>query len=183
MKGISIILVFTIAASGASSHKDAQPRRVCWPLHFAGLTVGLSNDSHMRRLLGDGVFRKNEGDTGGRIIIDSARTSTLHAQFYTDRTIGELTLSRGVEPGLTKSEQEQAASKYFNPREGFGNWHALHLGSNKDAVLANLGPPESGGTTDEWTYFTACVCELDEYFTITFVNGHISKVLFAAPSG
>ena len=60
---------------------------VCWPLNFAGITLGVTTDSEVQRLLGKGVFRKDEGDTGGRYFIDSKHTATLHTVSYTD-TVG-----------------------------------------------------------------------------------------------
>lgn len=183
MKVLAVVSAVTFLAGQIMAQEAASSHKVCWPLHFAGLTVGFSTDSEMRRLLGDGLFRKDEGDSGGRVFIDKGRKATLHAQCYTDNVIGDLTLSVGVDPGLSKTEQKKAVSLHFDPTEGFGNWHALHLGSTKAEVLKNLGPPENGTETNEWRYATECSCEIENGFTITFAKDHIVRIYLEAPSG
>lgn len=86
----------------------------------------------MQRLLGNGVFRSDEGDTGGRYFVDSKQTATFHTEAYTDAIIGEVIVQDGVL--LNKSEVEKAISPWFKPPPGFGNWHALHLSSTKKDV-------------------------------------------------
>ena len=156
---------------------------VCWPLHFSGITLGLTNDSQVQRLLGKGVARKNEGDTGGRYFIDDRHTATLHVVSYTDLVVGEVTVRMGIDPALSAGELKQAESKWFKADEGFGNWHALHLGSTKDEVLKNLGEPKKRVTGNDWMYETICECELPEYFDVFFKNGQLVKVVFSAPAG
>ena len=65
-------------------------------MHFAGITVGINNDPQVVRLLGDGLFRKNDSDTGGRIFVDKKHSATLYIVFYADRIAGDLILSAGV---------------------------------------------------------------------------------------
>jgi hypothetical protein len=110
------------------------PGTVCWPLHFSGISLGLTTDSEVQRLLGKGVARKAEGDTGGRYFIDEEHTATLHVVSYTDYVVGEVTLRAGVDPAVPTNELKQAESKWFKPADGFGNWHALRLGSSRDDV-------------------------------------------------
>jgi hypothetical protein len=74
---------------------------VCWPLNFSGVTLGVTSDSEVERLLGTGVARKNEGDMGGRYFVDKGRTATLHVVSYTDSIVGELTLRESTPPYTT----------------------------------------------------------------------------------
>lgn len=154
---------------------------VCWPLNFAGITLGVTTDSEVQRLLGNGVFRVGEGDTGGRYFVDSKQTATLHTEAYTDAIIGEVTIQEGV--SLNKSEVKKASSPWFKPQQGFGNWHALHLRSTKQDVKINLGEPKKGGTENEWRYDSKCACELEVYFTLYFKNERLYKIVFSAPAG
>ncbi len=153
---------------------------VCWPLNFAGITLGVTTDSEVQRLLGYGVFREDEGDTGGRYFVDSKQTATLHTEGYTDSIIGEVTIQEGV--SLKKSEVKKAISPWFKPQQGFGNWHALHLGSTKQDVKKNLGEPKKGSAKNEWRYDTKCACELEVYFTLYFKNERVYKIVFSAPA-
>jgi hypothetical protein len=128
-------------------------------------------------------FRKNQGDTGGRYFVDAKGTATLHVVAYTDFVVGEVTLRTGIDPGIKADEQKLAVSKWFIPDEGFGNWHALHLGSSKEDVLKNLGEPKEKVSANNWMYETSCTCELPEFFNIFFKDGHVIKVVFSAPAG
>ena len=113
-----------------------------------GITVGTTTDSQVQRLLGQGVFRQHEGDTGGRYFIDLKGSMTLHAVSYTDRVVGELTLLPGIDPTIRVSERKSAMTKWLDPDEGFGNWHALRLGSSKEEVFKNLGKPKKKSGDD-----------------------------------
>jgi len=179
MKNISVIIA-VILLPFASPATAAE--KVCWPLHFAGVTLGITTDPEVARLLGKGIFRKNEGDTGGRVFVDKAHTATLHTASFTDYIVGELTISVGTE-SLTKAELITAESDYFNPKDGFGNWHALRLGSTEAEVTKNLGTPAEKDQKSGWVYYTSCACEIPEYFTIYFTKGRITKVVFSAPAG
>jgi hypothetical protein len=170
--------------SPASSQDLKLPKgTVCWPLHFSGITLGLTTDSEVQRLLGKGAARGNEGDTGGRYFIDEGHTATLHAVSYTDSVVGELTLRAGIDPTIHAGEVKQAESKWFKPADGFGNWHALHLGSSQNDVLKNLGEPKNRIAIDDWRYETICECELPEFFDVFFKDNSVVKVVFSAPAG
>jgi hypothetical protein len=170
-------------ATGRSQELKLKPGTVCWPLNFSGITLSVTSDSEVERLLGKGVARKNEGDTGGRYFIDEGHTATLHAVSYTDSIVGELTLRAGVDPAIHASELKQAESKWFNPTHGFGNWRALHLGSSRDEVLKNLGEPKKRIAANDWRYETNCECELPEYFDVVFKDNTVERVVFSAPAG
>lgn len=180
-----------LAASALSTAADRiepsrlvdTPGTVCWPLHFAGITLGVTNDSQVRRLLGDGVYRRSEGDTGGRYFVDKARRATLHVVMYTDSVVGELTVTAEIDSSLQKAEQSKAASKFFDPDEGFGNWHALHLGSTKADVLKNLGEPARKNNDDVWEYSTSCACEIPQSFAVRFRDGRLFQIVLSAPAG
>jgi hypothetical protein len=178
----ALALVYILATA---SSQELKPKRgtVCWPLHFAGITLGLTDDSEVQRLLGKGVARKDEGDTGGRYFIDEGHTATLHVVSYTMEVVGEVTLRAGVDPTVGANELKQAESQWFKPHEGFGNWHALHLGSSSDDVLKNLGEPKRRVAANDWRYETICECELPEYFDVFFKDGKIVRVVFSAPAG
>jgi hypothetical protein len=92
-------------------------------------------------------------------------------------------LQAGVDPAIRASELKQAESKWFNPADGFGNWHALRLGSSRDDVVKNLGEPKKRISANDWQYETTCTCELPEFFDIFFKNDKVAKVVFSAPAG
>jgi hypothetical protein len=167
-----------LSSTGVAEKKE----KVCWPLHFAGITLGITTDSEVTRLIGNGLFRKDNGFTGGRVFVDKNHTATLHTVSLTDQVVGEVTVSSGVS-GLSKTELSKAESSFFNANYGFGNWHALNLGSTQTEVVKNLGAPAEKNKEGGWVYYTACVCEISEYFTIYFTNGRITKVVFSAPAG
>ena len=178
-----VMAVACIVSAALSQDLKLRKGTVCWPLHFSGITLGLTTDSEVQRLLGDGAARKNEGDTGGRYFIDESHTATLHAISYTDSVVGELTLRSGVDPTIHASEVKQAESKWFKPADGFGNWHALHLGSSRDDVMKNLGEPKNRVAANNWRYETICECELPEFFDVFFKDNIVVKVVFSAPAG
>ena len=168
---ITVIFVFALSLSfQAIAQEKLSNSNVCWPLNFAGITAGVNNDDQVVRLLGKGIFQKNAGDTGGRIFVDKKHTSTLQLICYTDRIVGDIILSAGIE-NLPPNEWKKAESAYFNPIEGFGNWHSLHLGSTEEEVIINLGQPESKGKDGGWRYLTNCTCEIQDFFTIYFEKG------------
>ncbi len=72
----------------------AEKENVCWPLHFAEVTLGISTDPQVTRLIGKGIFRKDEGDTGGRVFVDKA-----------PQTARRLAQSRSGPPGPDKQEK------------------------------------------------------------------------------
>lgn len=186
MRRFRFLFAFLLAPSTAGAIADdlqLPHGTVCWPLHFAGITLGISTDSHVQRLLGRGVFRATEGDTGGRYYIDKHAKATLHVVSYTDSIVGEVTISEGVSSEIAATERKKAVTPWFTPEEGFGNWHALRLGASKDDVLKNLGKPEKEISPDEWQYSVACTCELPEYFTLSFRSGRLVKIIFSAPPG
>lgn len=158
------------------------PGSVCWPLHISGITLGVTTDQEVERLLGHGISH-NEGDTGGRYFTNNKGTATLHVVWFTDQVVGEVTLTAGIAKAIERDQRPLAVSDWFDPEEGFGNWHALRLGSSKEDVLNNLREPKKKVTIDEWRYDTTCACELPEYFTIFFKEGRVVKVVFSAPPG
>ncbi|MDR2013285.1 MAG: hypothetical protein LBQ20_09660 [Rhodanobacter sp.] len=176
--------VLSLVAAGAVADDLKLPQgTVCWPLHFAGITLGISTDSNVQRLLGKGVSRATKDDTGNRYYIDRHAKATLHVVSYTDSIVGEVTISEGVSSEIGAAERKSAVTPWFNPKEGFGNWHALNLGASKGDVLKNLGKPEEEISPDEWRYSTACACELPEYFTLSFRSGRLVKIILSAPPG
>lgn len=164
-------------------HQEPAPRAkgtLCWPLHLAGVTVGITTDSQAQRLLGRGIFRADEGHTGGRYFIDREHKVTLHIVGGVDNVTEELTFSEGVDAAIKPREQTAAVSRWVNPHEGFGNWHALHLGSAKAEVLDNLGQPQERLSADEWIYETTCACELPEYLSLKFKQGRVVELGLSA---
>jgi hypothetical protein len=172
------IVILISATVLLAQNKSPQKKRgtVCWPLGFAGVVVGTTDDSQTQRLLGAGVFRADEGHTGGRYYVDPKRTATLHIIEGVDKVIEEVIVSEGIDHTLKANEIHTAVSRWFDTQQGFGNWHALHLGSSKDAVLENLGEPQKKTTGDRWVYETACACELPEYLTLTFKRGRVVQL-------
>lgn len=178
-----LVVLFGLVANTGAEELNLRQGAVCWPLHFSGITLGITNDSQVQRLLGRGVFRSKEGDTGGRYYIDKKAKATLHVVSYTDTIVGEVTIVEGISPEIAVSERKDAVTPWFSPDEGFGNWHALRLGSTKEDVLKNLGKPESEISTDEWRYSSTCTCELPEFFTMSFKNGRLFKIVLSSPPG
>lgn len=156
---------------------------VCWPLRHSGIVLKITTDDQVKRLLGEGVFRKNEGDSGGRWFVDAERSATLHVVGYTDSVIGEVTIEEGVNVELKKDELEKATSKWFNPNEGFGNWQDLRLGSTKEEVIENLGLPVKKIEPDQFLYQTRCTCELESFFTLFFQKDRLVKIVLSSPAG
>ena len=176
---IAAAVLSTFAGTICAADLPLSP--VCWPLNFAGITLAVNTQPQVVRLLGKGVLRKDEGDSGGRYYIDRAKTATLHVVFAD--SVEEVTVEQGVSPELKSAEMPKAISKWFDPNESFGNWGALHLGSSKQEVVKNLGTPKAGHDSDAWEYQSACTCELPEYFTIYFKDSRMFKVIFSAPPG
>jgi hypothetical protein len=182
LAGLAIALV--CAGIVAHSQELKLPSgAVCWPLHFSGITLGLTTDSEVQRLLGKGIARKAEGDTGGRYFINEEHNATLHVVSYTNSVVGELTLRVGIDPSLRASELKEAESKWFKPADGFGNWHDLKLDSLRDDVAKNLGQPKKKVSANDWRYETICECELPEFFDVFFKDDRVVKVVFSAPAG
>ena len=176
-----ILALITSLAASAVMGGELPLSPVCWPLNFAGITLGVTTDAEVQRLLGNGVFRVDEGDTGGRYFIDTKHTATLHTESYTDSVVGEVTVQEGI--AVKPTETKAAISRWFNPQQGFGNWHALHLGSTKQEVKKNLGEPVKESSINEWRYDSKCACELEVFFTVYFKNERMYKVVFSAPAG
>lgn len=168
--------------SGAETSDEPSSNRFCWPLNFAGVVAGTTNDAQVVRLLGPGVHRPNE-EEGVRYYVDRRHRATLRIATYTMAVVGEISVSEGIAGSLTGADRNRAVSPYFDPAETFGNWHALKLGSLKSAVLSNLGKPASMEGDDAWVYEAACTCELPEYLTLYFRDNKVVRVVFAAPPG
>ena len=66
----------------------------CWPMNYAGVVAGISEDAHVVRLLGSGAYRPNEGD-GVRYYINTDQTATLRIATFTDRVVGEIMIEQG----------------------------------------------------------------------------------------
>lgn len=181
-----IALVFMVSlgpVSVAHSKPLASQGTVCWPLNLAGVVVGVTNESQSQRLLGEGVFRKDEGTTGGRYFIDATHKVTLHLIYGSDSVVEKLILSSGIDSAIHQTELQTAATKWLSPEASFGNWHALRLGSSRKAALENLGQPKIGYSGDRWVYQTTCTCELPEYFILYFEHGHLTRISLEAPQG
>lgn len=161
---------------------DHPPGSFCWPMHYVGVVVGTSQDQHVLRLLGRGAHRPREAD-GVRYFVDRRATMTMKVSTVTDQVVGEIELERGVDGSLTPAERVRARTRGLDPNEGFGNWHALKLGSSRSDVLANLGPPAEETTPDQWVFHAECTCELPQDLTIHFRDGVVQRVVFSAPPG
>jgi len=178
-----LVVLMTLASlrSGSPASAAGKPRgTVCWPLNFAGITVDVNTDSQVQRLVGKGVFRQDEGHTGGRYFIDASHTATLHIVEGVDQVVEELTVTEGVSHEIKTSEQANATSKWFDPHEPFGNYHALHLGSTKEQVLSNLGQPQKRVNPNEWRYESTCACEIPSYLTVSFKAGRLIQLELSA---
>ena len=178
----AVLLSFASVVTVASEEQAPRPGTFCWPMHFAGVVAGISQDRHVVRLLGQGAHRPKE-EEGVRYYVDARRSATLRVATFTDRIVGEIALEAGINSTLSKAEIRAAMSASLSPREGFGNWHALTLGVTKETVLKNMGEPARRASDDEWTYDALCTCEIPEYMTIHFNSNKVVRVVFSAPPG
>lgn len=182
---IGLPAIWGIVCSSVLLAADSIPEQkgqFCWPMQFGGVVLGISQDSHVQRLLGPGILRSDPGDRT-RYYLDPKRSATLRVLMFTDTIVGEVSVATGVDPAIPATELAKAMSKFFNPLEGFGNWHALQLGSSKRDVLKNLGEPRTRENADEWVYESRCAGDLPRFFTLYFSNGRIYRVVFSAPPG
>jgi hypothetical protein len=163
------------ASHPPSVGRDTPLSPVCWPPHYAGITPGVTTDSEVQRLLGTGIVR-DEIDELLRYFVDPGASATLHVKSCTDLIVCEVEVQEGI--AVKQTEVGEATSKWFSPLAGFGNWHALHLGSTKDEVRKNLGEPVKGSPTDTWQYDSTCTCEIPSFFTVYFKDNRIYKVVF-----
>jgi hypothetical protein len=174
-----LLLLASNPVPAAENRQDAaKPGTFCWPMHFAGVVPGISVDSQVVRLLGQGLLRADE-DT--RYYVDPKRKATLKIVTGTDRIVIEVSLERGINSTLGTPTLRNAISKYFNPHEGFGNWHALSLASTKADVLKNLGPPARKIAENHWVYDSLCTCEIPQSLALYFADETVERVVFSAP--
>ena len=174
-------LALPIAAATAQD-VTPKPGTFCWPMHYAGVIAGTSRDKHVVRLLGKGAHRPKESE-GVRYFIDSRGKMTMKVSTFTDGFVGEIALEQGINTSLTPRERTRALAKNLEPDEGFGNWHALRLGSTREQVRENLGPPAETPNPDTWVFNAECTCELPQYLTLYFQGGKVVRVVFSAPPG
>jgi len=166
---------------GAILAEELPKSPVCWPLHFAGVTASVNVEAEVQRLLGPGILRDRDGDRS-RHYVDSTHTATLSFDF-SDSLVEQITVQEGIGADLKPGDLKRATSKWFDPKERFGNWGALHLGSSRDEVAENLGMPQEKPEPGQWRYQSKCTCELPEYFTVYFKGDRVTKIVFSAPSG
>jgi hypothetical protein len=181
MMNIRFALLGCLALASAHAEEPLPSSPVCWPPNYAGIVLGVTTDGEVERLLGKGLVVKDEGEDPRRYFIDAKGTATLYAVGFTDAVIGELVFESGI--AIPPKGRAAATSRWFDPSQGFGNRHALRLGSTKTEVRANLGPPTSESTEDGWRYDSRCMCELEIYFTLYFKNDRVTRVVFSAPPG
>jgi hypothetical protein len=180
IRRLALLLLALPLAEAEAQDVTPKPGTFCWPMHYAGVVAGTSRDKHVVRLLGKGAHRPKESE-GVRYFIDSSATMTMKVSTFTDGFVGEIALEQGVNASLTPRERTQALARNLEPDEGFGNWHALRLGSTREQVRANLGPPAETTTPDAWVYNAECTCELPQYLTLHFKVGKVVRVVFSAP--
>ena len=183
MKRRLALLLLALPITAATA-QDVAPKAgtFCWPMHYAGVIAGTSRDKHVVRLLGKGAHRPKESE-GVRYFIDSRGKMTMKVSTYTDGFVGEIALEQGINASLTPRERTRALAKNLEPDEGFGNWHALRLGSTREQVRENLGPPAETPNPDAWVFNAECTCELPQYLTLYFRGGKVVRVVFSAPPG
>lgn len=181
MCNLTIVCVMLLAVFSSAQDTTKPNGTVCWQLHFSGVSVGVTEDDQLQRLMGGaGVFRSNEGHTGGRYYVDEKGEFTLHIEEGVDRVVESITVSKGVNRKFSAFEQNAAVSKWFYPKEGFGNWRALHLGSDTQEVRENLGEPkekQKGGSV--WVYESTCSCEIPNELSIEFHDGKVTEIVFS----
>jgi hypothetical protein len=179
---LALLLIALPFAATAGQDITSKTGTFCWPMHYAGVIAGTSRDKHVVRLLGKGAHRPKESQ-GVRYFIDPGAKMTMKVSTFTDSLVGEIVLEQGVNTSLTPHERTRALTKNLEPDEGFGNWHALRLGSTREEVRKNLGPPAENQNPDVWIFNAECTCELPQYLTLYFQGGKVVRVVFSAPPG
>jgi hypothetical protein len=104
----ALLVISFLAGRCVAQELQLEPGTFCGPMHFAGVVPGITNDSQVIRLLGAGVSRPQEGDTGARYFVNSAHTATLRVETCTDLVVCEMSLEAGVPTTLSASEQGRA---------------------------------------------------------------------------
>jgi hypothetical protein len=151
-------------------------------LHFAGVTLSVTTDAQVQRLLGNGMSRVSL-DEKERFYLDTSKTATLHIVSYTDDVVGEITVEQDISSLPHTSDQNQAVSPWFNPAESFGFWRKLRLGSSKAEVLENLGISQKKMSDNAWEYTSTCTCEVPQHVTLYFKDERVHKIVFSGFDG
>jgi hypothetical protein len=176
------ILLAAHSAVFAADETSRKPGTFCWPMHYAGVVAGTSQDKHVVRLLGQGAHRPRESE-GARYYVDPSAKMTMKVSTFTDGIVGEIDLESSVTRTFTKGERIRALTRTLDPAEGFGKWHALRLGSTREEVQANLGSPAEMNGPNVWVFNAECTCELPQYMTLHFSGERVRRVVFSAPPG
>jgi hypothetical protein len=149
---------------------------VCLPPYWGGLLAGVSTDSEVTRLLGDGHLDEKYNVAGARFYTDSSRSTTLKVEFGTDRIVASAELREGVDPGLSADIVDEMVSKWVRPSAGVGVWWNIHLGDSEAAVRKNLREPttiDREGEETVWWYESVCACELPAGLSFRFLGGRL----------
>src|ERR1051326_1418697 len=121
-KGVSLAtIVAALLASSEVRGANQGGRRLAYPLYCAGIVVGMSSDTDVRRMYGDGFFVREEGHLGGRYFTDPKRQVTLHVEIGVDQIIETVSYARGVHlPSRSRnstSALKQSISSRLTPGE------------------------------------------------------------------
>jgi hypothetical protein len=188
---LSVELLFATAFAEEQQQLPPVPismRRgtVCYPPYWAGIVVGFTIDRDAVALHGKGFFTKELGHLGGRYYVDEKRSVTMVMEIGVNHVIDSVKVQRGsLNPKGPGSSRLIPISKRIDPKEGFGIWRRLHLGSTSNEVRENLGDPaeikKNSEHSETWTYYTDYKdtdCYADSEVTIGFLNGEIYSIRF-----
>jgi hypothetical protein len=145
------VAVLSASAIVAATCLAAAPRakRPEYPLYCAGIVVGMSTDTDVRRMYGDGLFVKDEGHGGGRYFVDPKRQVTLHVETGVDRVIETVSYGRGVRlpQGYAKGTPVPKQAISANLTAGEHVWLGIRLGENASYVVRQFGKPKKDTRT------------------------------------
>jgi len=131
------VVLQAAAAKPRQSTVTAKPE---YPLYCAGVVVGMSTDTDLKRMYGTGLFQRGEGHGGGRYFIDPKGQVTLHVTTGTGGVIESVTYRKGVHlPSSTTTGRRAAVAASLTSGERL-QW-GIRLGDTVDEIIRQLGKP------------------------------------------
>ena len=137
------VVVITAVSTGPTAARPSRkgPR---YPLSVAGIVVGKSTDSDVRRMYGDGFFVRDEGHGGGRYFVNPKHRVTLHSEIGVDHVIESVSYGRGIRlPRTLKAAAvvAKATSARLTPDKRL--WPGFRLEERAGTILRRFGKPRS----------------------------------------
>jgi hypothetical protein len=169
-------------ACATASHKPAG----CVP-GWGDIVPGTTSDHDLVALYGEGTFIEGLDGVFARLYRDAGVTLAVIVNVRAGGLVESVTLEPKFPPSeIIPTVHIAADSAHVHPEVGFGVQDALHLGSTRDEVRANLGepPPVQGLRADAWLYRAEDLyarCGMMGEVMITFGRDRVNGVAFSAP--